>query len=110
MSKCMNRDESGAVVSLEMILIVTIAVMAIIVGWSEVAIALNTELNDISNAAAALNQDYAFTGYRSGSAGAGVKSTSSVLGSAFDDKVDDCDRNTSCDMVCGNNAVSSSEQ
>jgi hypothetical protein len=54
--------------------------MAIIVGWSEEAIALNTELNDIGHAAGALNQDYWFTGYQSGTTGALVKPTSSVVG------------------------------
>ena len=49
-------DQTGAVVSIELILIITIAVLALIVGWSEIAVAVNTELNDISNAVGALNQ------------------------------------------------------
>jgi hypothetical protein len=105
MSKSIKRDECGAIISMEMVLIVSVALMAIIVGWSEVAIALNTELNDIGNAAGALNQDYWFTGYQSGSTGAVAKPTSSVAGSGFDDRVDDCDLNRSCDIVCGLNSA-----
>ncbi|MDB5385409.1 MAG: hypothetical protein JWM11_1055 [Planctomycetaceae bacterium] len=110
MAKTIYRDERGAIISMEMVLIVTIALVAIIVGWSEVAIALNTELNDVSNATAALNQGFWFTGYQSGSNGVAVKPTSSVFGSSFEDKADDCDTNQSCDIVCGLNSASKSEQ
>lgn len=108
MLKAFFKDESGAIVSIEMILIITIAVIALIVGWSEVAKAVNTELNDISNAIGALNQDYAFTGYHSGRSGG--KPTAEVFGSAYDDKVDDCDNNSSCDLVCSTNHIPGSEQ
>lgn len=93
-------DEAGAIVSIEMVLIITIAVLAVIVGWSEVAKAVNTELNDISNAVGALNQSYSFSGFHVGG-GWHDKSTSSVAGSCFADRVDDCDVNSSCDLVCG---------
>ena len=43
-------DEAGFVISAELVLVLTIAVLAMIVGLSEVAVAVNTELNDISNA------------------------------------------------------------
>jgi hypothetical protein len=36
-------DEAGAIVSIEIILIITIAVLALIVGWAEIAVAVNTE-------------------------------------------------------------------
>jgi hypothetical protein len=105
MLKHFHQDTTGVVISLEMVLIVTIAVLAMIVGWSEVAIALNTELNDVSNATGALNQDYSYTGYHSNAPGAVSKSTSSVFGSAFHDQADDCDANNSCDIVCGINSA-----
>lgn len=108
MLKAFLNDESGAIVSIEMILIITIAVLALIVGWSEVAKAVNTELNDISNAIGALNQDYSFTGYKS-LGGAGGKPTAEVFGSAFNDTIDDCDTNSSCDLVCSTLAIPASE-
>ena len=53
-------DESGFIISSELVLILTIGVLAMIVGLSEVAVAVNTELNDISNAIGSLNQSFAF--------------------------------------------------
>lgn len=110
MLKSFLNDECGAIVSIEMILIITIAVLALIVGWSEIAKAVNTELNDISNAVGALNQDYAFTGFKSGVGVAGGKPTAEFFGSSFDDKADDCDTNSSCDLVCGTANIPASEQ
>ncbi len=91
-------DQNGAVVSIELVLIITIAVLALIVGWSEVAVAVNTELNDISNAVGSLNQSYAFSGFHAYGNG---KIKSSFGGSCFIDHIDDCDTNMSCDIVCG---------
>ena len=98
MVKNFLNDENGAIVSIELILIITIAVLALIVGWSEVAVAVNTELNDISNAVGALNQSYFFVGFRADSAGDG-KSKSAVVGTRWDDTVDNCDLNNTCDLV-----------
>lgn len=97
MLKAFLNDEAGAIVSIEIILIVTIAVLALIVGLSEVAVAVNTELNDISNAVGALNQDYSFTGFI-GTGGGKLKSQ--YFGTTYNDLVDDCDTNLSCDLVC----------
>lgn len=90
-------DQNGAIVSIEMVLIITIAVLALIVGWSEVAVAVNTELNDVSNAIGSLNQSYHFAGF---SAWGNGKLKSAFGGSCFYDQVDDCDNNRSCDLVC----------
>ncbi len=91
-------DESGAVISAELALVLTILVLGVIVGLSEVAVAVNTELNDISNAIGALDQTYYFTGFRKTNDG---KATSVYAGSRFTDGHDDCDKNTTCDLVCG---------
>lgn len=89
-------DESGVIISAELILVLTLAVLAMVVGLSEVAIAVNNELNDLSNAFGALNQTYAFTGFRK----FGFKMTSYFSGTCFYDMIDDCDFNSSCDLVC----------
>jgi Flp pilus assembly pilin Flp len=94
-------DEAGAIVSIEIILIITIAVLALIVGWAEIAVAVNTELNDISNAVGALNQSFAFTGFHDNIQFGGNKNISVYAGSFFNDRIDDCDLNLSCDLVCG---------
>ena len=94
------RDESGVIISAELALVLTIAVLAMVVGLSEVAVAVNTELNDISNAIGSLNQTYSYTGFVGNDTGSG-KVKSKVAGSKFNDGADDCDANSSCDVVCG---------
>lgn len=91
------KEEAGFVISAELVLVLTIAVLAMIVGLSEVAVAVNTELNDISNAIGALTQSYAYTGFW----GDGGKLKSFYFGSRFNDAIDDCDWNTTCDLVTG---------
>jgi hypothetical protein len=95
-------DEAGMVVSAELVLVLTITVLALVVGLSEVAVAINTELNDLSNAFGSLNQSYSFTGFH---AEDNYKTKSIVYGSSFRDGVDDCDLNSTCDLVCGNTAM-----
>ena len=95
--KAFWNDEAGFIITAELVLVLTICVLAIVVGLSEVAVAINTELNDISNAIGALNQSYFITGFH----GNGGKQKSAFAGSFFHDNIDDCDLNTSCDLVCG---------
>ena len=95
-------DESGVIISAELALVLTIAVLAMVVGLSEVAVAVNTELNDLSNAIGALSQSYYYTGFSSEKTkGAGTVGKNAIAGSRFDDGHDDCDDNISCDLVCG---------
>lgn len=91
-------DEAGVVISAELVLVLTVVVLGLVVGLSETAVAINTELNDLSNAFGALDQSYCFSGFH---AIANCKVKSFVGGSCFYDSVDDCDRNGSCDLVCG---------
>jgi len=101
MLRKLYNDESGAVISAELVLVLTILVIGVIVGLSEVAVAVNTELNDISNAIGAISQSYFYTGFR----GTGVKSKSETAGSRWTDFHDACDQNSDCDLVCGPPAV-----
>jgi len=98
-------DESGVIISAELILVLTIGVLAMIVGLSEVAVAMNTELNDVSNAFGALTQSYGFTGF----VGNGGKLKSFFVGTTFIDFVDDCDINTTCEIVVGASGVATVE-
>ena len=98
MLKNLWHDELGFVISAELILVLTIAVLSMVVGLSEVAVAVNTELNDLSNAFGSINQSFAYCGFEACSYG---KMKSFFAGTCFNDAVDDCDRNTSCDLVCG---------
>lgn len=98
MLRTLWKDESGAIITAELCLVLTIAVLATIVGLSECAVAINTELNDVSNAIGSLNQSFVFTGFKSFDR---HKTKSFVFGSRFHDQIDDCDKNESCEIVCG---------
>ena len=55
-------DESGFIVSAELILIATIGVLAMVVGLSEVALNINNELEDVASAFGAMNQSFQANG------------------------------------------------
>lgn len=102
MLKTFWNDEAGVIISAELVLVLTVAVLAMVVGLSEVAVAINTELNDISNAFGSINQSFSYTGFVSSSNG---KQKSAFAGSSFIDSVDDCDTNTTCDLVTGSSTT-----
>ena len=77
-------DENGFVVSAELVLITTIAVLGLVVGLTEVSHAVNNELEDVASAFGSMNQSYKTSGLRS----CGKASTS---GSRFSDNYDACD-------------------
>lgn len=81
-TRLMN-DEAGFIVSAELVLVATIAILAMIVGLSEVATNINSELEDIGSAFGNLNQSYQVHGTT------GHKGCAS--GSSFYDVPDFCD-------------------
>jgi hypothetical protein len=83
-------DETGFIVSAELVLVATIGVLGLTVGLSEVAFNINQELEDVGSAIGNMNQSFQFNGT------AGTKGQSS--GSKYADQRDsgDCD----CDIVC----------
>lgn len=56
------RDEAGFIVSAELVLVSTIAVLAMIVGLSEVALNVNNELEDVGSAYGKMSQAYQYYG------------------------------------------------
>ncbi len=77
------RDESGFVVSTELVIIATILVIGMLVGLTTIRDQVVTELADVADAISALDQSYAFsdiTGH-----------ASSTAGTVFDDEADFCD-------------------
>ena len=83
-------DEAGFIVSAELVLISTIAVLGMVVGLSEVALNVNNELEDVGSAFGSLNQSYTIKGV-SGCQG-------NAQGSQFQDSQDFCD--TPNDIQC----------
>lgn len=76
-------DEAGFIVSAELALVTTIAVLSMIVGLSEVAHAVNQELEDVASAFGALNQSYHYSAIDG--------HYSRMAGTCFQDNADDCD-------------------
>jgi hypothetical protein len=65
MATCFHRflrDESGLVITAELIMIITIAVISLTAGWGAVAAMLAEELEDVANSVGSLNQSYNYRG------------------------------------------------
>ncbi len=56
------RDESGLVITAELIMIITIAVISLSAGWGAVSQMLASELADVANAVGSLDQSYNYNG------------------------------------------------
>ena len=88
-------DEAGFLISSELVLVATIGVLGTIAGLAEIAAAITTELNDVSNAIGSLNQSFIIPGTQGSNIGvsraAGTNAT--VAGSQFIDHVDPGDAN-----------------
>lgn len=94
-------DDSGFIVSAELVLIATLLVIGLIVGMSQVQHAVNEELNDVAHAIGALNQSYFFTGFQSRKGNSWAKKAQ-FFGSSFKDNRDACDGGgDGCDISCG---------
>ena len=81
-------DEAGFIISAELVLVSTIAVLGMIVGLSEVALNVNNELEDVGSAIGSMNQTYCVKGVN-GHQG-------SASGTEFRDNIDHCDN--TCDV------------
>lgn len=78
------QDEAGFVVSAELVLVSTITVLALVVGLSEVAFGINSELEDVGAAFGSLNQSFCFSGMNNNKG-------SHWSGGRFGDQHDLCD-------------------
>jgi hypothetical protein len=95
------REETAAIVSAEIMLIATILVIGVIVGLKSVRDSVVTELADVAQAFANVNQSYSFSGVGGHHA--------FTAGSAFTDLADFCDTpgvptdagNSKCVVICG---------
>ena len=83
--KALWNDQNGFVVSAELILVLTIGVLAMLVGLFSVSKSITQELNDISSAFGAIDQSYCYAGLKK------KKHHAQVVGSGFKDGRDDCD-------------------
>jgi hypothetical protein len=82
-AKRLWNDDSGFVVSAELILVATILVLGMIVGLVSLRDQIVQELGDVAAAFSRLNQSYSFSGV--------TGHTSATSGSQFIDQTDFCD-------------------
>ena len=82
MLRKLRRKQAGFIVTLELLLISTVLIIALIVGWVAVRDGILMELGDLSEAIGALNQSYSVSGAQNAS------QTAQTLGSAFSDAID----------------------
>ncbi len=82
--RALHSDEAGFVVSAELVLVMTIGVLAMVVGLHAVSKSITMELNDVANAFGTIDQSFHFKGLSK-------KRHAAVDGSAFYDRRDDCD-------------------
>lgn len=77
------KEEDGAIVSSEIVVVTVLLVLGMIVGLQSVREAVVTELADFAAAIGSINQSYSFAGI--------TGHHSSTAGSAFADSLDSCD-------------------
>ncbi len=87
-------DEAGFIVSAELVLVATIAVLAMVIGLSEVALNINNELEDVGASFGNMSQSFRVGGLKG--------HLSSTNGSGFGDRQDHCDDQSS--IVCNNDS------
>ena len=88
-------DESGFVISSELVLIATVLVIGMLTGLATVREAVLQELADVANAIAIVNQSYSFSGITS--------HNSSTSGTTFTDTNDQCENDSA--TLTSNNAA-----
>lgn len=81
-------DEAGFIISAELVLVATVAVLSMVVGLSEIAINVNNELEDVASAFGSVNQTFVQKGV--------LGHQGYVGGTEFKDGVDHCDN--ACDI------------
>ncbi len=82
-------DEAGFIISAELVLVMTIAVLAMVVGLTAVRDAVVHEMNDISHAIGAVSQSYGTNGLAKGTRYGKPHAWTSGFG--FNDNRDECD-------------------
>lgn len=91
-------DESGVILSAELVLVCTILVLGLLVGMVELQCAIVGELSDLSSAFGNLNQSYSHSGF--GSSKGANQFSARTYGAAYADRADTCDCDANLTIVC----------
>ncbi|HIF00468.1 MAG TPA: hypothetical protein EYG03_25410 [Planctomycetes bacterium] len=99
MLKNLWNDESGVILSAEIVLVGTILVLGMIVGLVELQCAVVGELSDLGDAIGNLDQSYQTSSITSSKSTGGFKAA--TYGASYYDQRDECDCNAI--IVCAKN-------
>jgi hypothetical protein len=98
--KINKRSQGGFIVTIELLILATVLVLGLIVGWTSLRDSVLAELGDLSESIGSLNQGYQITSVINNA------KTASTAGSAFTDLADD---RTSSDLIDTNSGNSEAE-
>ena len=98
MLKTLWNDESGVILSAEIVLVGTILVLGMIVGLVELQCAVVGELSDLSSAFGNFNQSYQVSGFASSKGANQFKAR--TYGARYTDLADTCDCDQNLSIVC----------
>ncbi len=93
-------DESGVILSAEIVLVGTILVLGMITGLVELQSAVVYELTDLSEAFGKVDQTFSTSGFKSLKEGASCGDKARTKGALYNDVQDDCDAKK-LEIVCG---------
>lgn len=103
MLKQLWNDDAGVVVSADLVLVLTIAVLSMIVGLHELAAGVVHELADVGDAIGHLDQSYSVSGFSAPHTILLLGDKSRTSASAFTDSPDDCDNCSGAqNLACSN--------
>lgn len=85
----LRHDENGFIISAELVLVMTIGVLAMVVGLTAIRDSVVHEMNDISHAIGAVSQSYGTNGLIKGTQHGKPHAWSAGFG--FNDNKDECD-------------------
>ncbi len=98
MLKTLWNDESGVILSAEIVLVGTILVLGMIVGLVELQCAIIGELSDLSSAFGNFDQSYQLSGFASSKGGGQFKAR--TYGASYSDRADTCDCDQNLSIIC----------
>ena len=97
--KSLWNDESGVILSAELVLISTILVLGMVAGLVELQCAVVAELSDLSSAFGNLDQSYQTSGFASFK-GTSTEAKARTKGAAYRDNKDTCDCDGNFSIIC----------
>lgn len=101
--KIRKRNQGGFIVTIELLVLATVLVLGLIVGWTSLRDSVLAELSDLSESIGALDQSYTILGVQNNAM------TAETLGSAWKDGQDTASTGGTIDVQAGTAGDSNTE-